>query len=103
MACTRELLPWPIKFSNKRTIGLHLKAYVEIFVKKCDVCKQFGRTINAPAVSQTSILTPWPFSQWSIEIIGPFPQNTRYRKYVIMVVKYFLKWPKAKAVKNITA
>lgn len=56
-----------------------------------------------PTTKQIGIAAPWPFSQWKIDILSPFPQTTNKRKYVIVVVEYFSKWPKAKAVRSITS
>ncbi|GJS73147.1 reverse transcriptase domain-containing protein [Tanacetum coccineum] len=50
----------------------------------------------------TSIMAPWPFYQWGIDILGPLPQASERIKYVIMAIDYFTKWIKAKPLVKIT-
>lgn len=72
-------------------------------MKRCDICQWFRRAINAHAIAQTSISAPWPFSQWGIDILEPFPRTTSQRKYVIVAIEYFSKWLEAKAVRSVIA
>lgn len=81
---------------------LTLKADMEKFVKRCNVCQLYGRAINTPAMNQTRISAPWPFFQWGINILGPLPQTTGQCKFVIVAVEYFSKCPEAEAVESIT-
>nr|XP_023876507.1 uncharacterized protein LOC111988931 [Quercus suber] len=48
-----------------------------------------------------SISSPWPFAQWGLDIIGPFPQATGNRRFVLVAVDYFTKWAEAEALANI--
>lgn len=43
-----------------------------------------------------------PFNQWGIDIVGPFPQGTHQKKFLIVVVEYFTKWVTAEALATIT-
>jgi len=43
------------------------------------------------------ISSPWPFTQWELDILGPFPQATGNQKFVLVAVDYFTKWAKAEA------
>ena len=47
------------------------------------------------------INNPWPFAQWGLDIIGPFPRATRNRRFVLVAVDYFTKWAEAEALANI--
>ncbi|XP_043816115.1 uncharacterized protein LOC122724643 [Manihot esculenta] len=80
-----------------------VKREAEEFIRKCDVCQRFANAINVPATLQSSISSPWPFSQWGIDILGPFPKTTGQKRFVIVAVEYFSKWPEAEAVPTITA
>ncbi|XP_021602516.1 uncharacterized protein LOC110607641 [Manihot esculenta] len=40
---------------------------------------------------------------WGIDILGPFPKITGQKKFVVVAVEYFLKWPEAEAISTITA
>ena len=57
--------------------------------------------IHQPAGHLNPISSPWPFAQWGLDILGPFPRATSNRGFVLVVVDYFTKWAKAKALANI--
>ena len=48
------------------------------------------------------IYSPWPFVQWGIDIMGPFPLGKKKLKFLIVVVDYFTKWVEAEPVTMIT-
>ncbi|GKB17367.1 reverse transcriptase domain-containing protein [Tanacetum coccineum] len=50
----------------------------------------------------TSIMAPWPFYQWGMDILGPLPQPSGKLKFVIVAIDYFTKWIKAKPLARIT-
>ena len=72
------------------------------YVKKCDKCQRFSRTEHHPPEKLTSIVSPWPFAQWGLDILGPFPKAKAQKKFVIVACKYFTKWAEADAVATIT-
>ncbi|XP_043812740.1 uncharacterized protein LOC110608389 [Manihot esculenta] len=43
-----------------------VKKEAEDFVRRCDVYQRFANAINVPATPQSSISSPWPFSQFEI-------------------------------------
>ena len=45
--------------------------------------------------------SPWPFAQWGLDILGPFPRATGNRQFVLVAVDYFTKWVEAEALANI--
>ena len=63
------------------------------FVKKCDKFQRFENVQYLPAVEMTPITSPWPFSQWGIDLMGPFPEGKGQTKYVVVAIDYFTKWP----------
>ncbi|XP_074327072.1 uncharacterized protein LOC141665015 [Apium graveolens] len=44
------------------------------FVRACDHCQRFANYSNAPATSITSLVSPWPFAMWGIDLIGELPK-----------------------------
>ncbi|RDX61576.1 pol, partial [Mucuna pruriens] len=42
--------------------------------------------------------SPWPFSRWGVDILGPFPLAPRQIKFLIVTVDYFTKWIEAEPV-----
>ncbi|XP_064986960.1 uncharacterized protein LOC135625801 [Musa acuminata AAA Group] len=52
-----------------------------------------GRTL--PAVPLNPIDGAWPFAQWGLDLLEPFPPASGQRKYIIVGVDYFTKWVEA--------
>ncbi|XP_021760669.1 uncharacterized protein LOC110725510 [Chenopodium quinoa] len=73
------------------------------YVKKCEKCQKFAPVINLPPDDITPMLNPIPFTQWGMDIVGPFPSATRGRRFFIVGVDYFTKWIEADPVANIIA
>ena len=48
-----------------------------------------------------SIINPWPFAQWGLDIIGPFRCVLGNKRYVLVTIDYFTKWVEAEALVNI--
>jgi len=42
-----------------------------------------------------------PFAQWGLDIVGPFPQATTNRRWLLIGIDYFTKWVKAELLANI--
>ncbi|RDX90226.1 hypothetical protein CR513_27934, partial [Mucuna pruriens] len=45
-------------------------------VKKCDICQRFADVHKAPPEQLHSIMSPWSFHKWGVDILGPFPIAT---------------------------
>ncbi|KAL0427954.1 UNVERIFIED_CONTAM: hypothetical protein Slati_2970200 [Sesamum latifolium] len=48
------------------------------------------------------MLSPCPFRQWGIDIVGPFPLAAGQRKFLLVAVDYFTKWVEAEPLARIT-
>ena len=70
-------------------------------VRKCKKCQLHGNLHQKPANVLTPVLSPLPFSKWGMDILGPFPQTSGQRKFVLVAVDYFSKWVEAEALKSI--
>ena len=44
----------------------------------------------------------WPFAQWGLDIMGPFPIAVRQLKFLIVGIDHFTKWVEAEALATIT-
>ena len=71
-------------------------------VKKFDKCQRFGNVQLFPAERLTTIASPWPFTQWGIDIVGPLPQGKGQVKFLLVAIDYFTKWVKVEALATIT-
>ena len=47
-------------------------------------------------------MAQWPFTQWDLDILGPFPIGTREMKYLVVGIDYFTKWVEAELLASIT-
>ena len=54
-----------------------VQADAKAYVKACDQCQQFSNVPRQPSEYLTPMMAPWPFAQWGLDILGPFPLGTR--------------------------
>ena len=71
------------------------------YVRKCDQCQRFAPNIHQPGGILNPLSSPWPFTQWGLDIVGPFPKVLGNKKYLLVGTNYFTKWVKAKLLANI--
>ena len=50
----------------------------------------------------TPISSPWPFAQWRIDIMVPFPLGKKQLRFLIVAIDYFIKWVEVEPVATIT-
>jgi len=73
------------------------------FVKKCIPCQKHGNLIHLKQEELHSILSPWPFVNWGMDILGPFTSGKGQVKFLIVAIDYFTKWIEAKPLATTTA
>ena len=71
------------------------------YVKKCDRCQRHSNEIKIPVERLYSLITPWSFFRWGIDILGPFPISVRQFKFIVVAVEYFTKWIEVEALTTI--
>ncbi|KAL0386749.1 UNVERIFIED_CONTAM: hypothetical protein Slati_4546900 [Sesamum latifolium] len=49
-----------------------MKEYARYLVNKCEKCQKHATLIHQPAEPLNVMLSPCPFSQWGMNIVGPF-------------------------------
>ncbi|XP_052185282.1 uncharacterized protein LOC127796919 [Diospyros lotus] len=72
-------------------------------VKECDKCQRHAPIHSAPISQLQPTFQPIPFAQWGLDILGPFPQATGQRKFLLVAMDYFTKWIEAEALATISA
>ena len=45
--------------------------------------------------------SPWPFAQWGLDIVSPFPKAAGNKKYLLVSTDYFTKWVETEPLANI--
>ena len=71
------------------------------YVKKCDQCQRFAPNIHQLGGVLNPLSSPWPFSQWGLDIVSPFPKAAGNKKYLLVGTNYFTKWVEAEPLANI--
>ena len=78
-----------------------MKSDAADFVKKCDPCQRMSPILKSPVQDLVSISSPWPFSQWGIDIVGLLPTAPAQKKLLLVDTDYFSKWIEADAFSSI--
>ena len=71
-------------------------------VRKCKIFQEHAKISHLPFEPLTSVISPWPFQQWGLDILGPLPIGKGQCKFIIVVVDYFTKWAEAEPLATIT-
>ena len=71
-------------------------------VRRCKICQDHAKISHLPSEPLTSIISPWPFQQWGLDILKPLPIGRGQCKFAIVVLDYFTKWAEAEPLVTIT-
>ena len=71
------------------------------YVKKCDQCQRFAPNIHQPGGILNPLSSPWPFTQWGLDIVSPFPKAVGNKRYLLVGTNYFTKWVEVEPLANI--
>ncbi|XP_057969336.1 uncharacterized protein LOC131158486 [Malania oleifera] len=58
-------------------------------VKQCDKCQRCAVVPHVPSNLLSPLTSPCPFAQWGIDMLGPLPQATGQRKFLVVAIDYF--------------
>ncbi|XP_050211472.1 uncharacterized protein LOC126661660 [Mercurialis annua] len=73
------------------------------YAKGCEACQKAGPIQHVPAEELHSIIKPWPFRGWAVDLIGKiYPGSSDGHTFVIIATCYFTKWVEAKPLKSPT-
>lgn len=65
------------------------------YVRKFHKCQVHGDKINMPPVLLFNMVSPWPFSIWRIDVIGPINlKASNEHRFILVVIDYYTKWIK---------
>ncbi|XP_052109199.1 uncharacterized protein LOC107460736 [Arachis duranensis] len=73
------------------------------FVKKCVKCQENANFHRAPASELSLLTSSRPFSQWGVDLLGPFPVGPGQVKYLIVTIDYYTKWIEAEPLASISS
>ena len=69
--------------------------------KKCNQCQRYAPSIHQPGGVLNPLSSPWPFTQWGLDIVGPFLQAIGNRRWLFIGTDYFTKWVEVEPLANI--
>ncbi|XP_050222312.1 uncharacterized protein LOC126672403 [Mercurialis annua] len=73
------------------------------YAKGCEACQKAGPIQHVPAEELHSIIKPWPFRGWVVDLIGKiYLGSSDGHTFVIIATCYFTKWVEAKPLKSPT-
>nr|GEU32718.1 reverse transcriptase domain-containing protein [Tanacetum cinerariifolium] len=72
-------------------------------IEKCNSCQMHASVPRLSKTSLTSIMSPWPFYQWGLDILGPLSKGLGKLKFIIVAIDYFTMWMEAKPLAKSTA
>ncbi|XP_071901042.1 uncharacterized protein [Coffea arabica] len=61
-------------------------------VARCKSCQLHAPIHHAPTQEMIPLHSPWPFFQWGIDLLGPFPRAPRGYDHLVVAIDYFTKW-----------
>ena len=74
------------------------------FVQRCPECQIYGDLIHVPSLELHVLASPWPFSVWSIDIIGKIsPKSSSGYEFILVAIDYFTKWVEAASYARLTS
>nr|XP_016502089.1 PREDICTED: uncharacterized protein LOC107820339 [Nicotiana tabacum] len=81
--------------SNQTEIPLSkMEEDAENFVAKCDKCQRYANNMHRPTELLHTVISPWPFMKWGMDIVGPLPQAKGLK-----IMEFFQSWQ----IKRITS
>ncbi|KAL0445593.1 UNVERIFIED_CONTAM: hypothetical protein Slati_1687200 [Sesamum latifolium] len=102
--CGSHIAGWVLanKASRVGYLWPTLKKDAISWAKECNKCQQHAPLIHIPTELLQAMSSPCPFSQWGIDIVGPFSIAAEQCKFHLVAVDYFSKWIEAKPLARIT-
>ncbi|XP_074362926.1 uncharacterized protein LOC141703258 [Apium graveolens] len=76
----------PMKVLRQGYYWPTMKEEATNFVRACDRCQCFANYSFMPATLLTSMVSPWPFAMWGIDLIGELPKAKGDVKYAVVAL-----------------
>ncbi|XP_070042991.1 uncharacterized protein [Nicotiana tomentosiformis] len=67
----------------------------ENFIVRCDKCQRYANNMHRPAELLHSVISPWPFMKWGMDMVGHLPQAKGKVRFLFILTNYFSKWVEA--------
>ena len=70
-------------------------------MKKCDQYQRFAPNIHQLGGVLNPLFSPWPFTQWGLDMVVSFPKTASNKRYLLVGTDYFTKWVEVEPLANI--
>ena len=72
------------------------------FAKSCLACQKYGPIQHVLAINLQSVIKPWPFRGWAMDIISKiYPPSSKNHTFILVATDYFTKWVEAIPLKTV--
>ncbi|RDX89301.1 Retrovirus-related Pol polyprotein, partial [Mucuna pruriens] len=72
-------------------------------VKRCMKCQVYVDNIHVAPSDLHNLTSPWPFTMWGLDMIGPIePKTSNGHRFILVAIDYLTKWVKAASYASIT-
>ena len=73
------------------------------YVRKCHKCQIYTDKIHVSPTSLNVMVSPWHFSMWGMDVIGPITfKASNDHRFIFVVIDYFTKWVEAASYASVT-
>ena len=73
------------------------------YVQSCNLCQQFRHKNTPTSAPMQMHVVSKPWHTIGVDIMGPFPETFRRKKYLLVIVDYFTRWVELFALRQTTA
>lgn len=74
------------------------------YANRCHKCQIYADKTHVPANPLHVLSSPWPFSMWGLDVIGPIePKASNGHHFILVAIDYFTKWVEATSYSSVTS
>ncbi|RDX85757.1 Gypsy retrotransposon integrase-like protein 1, partial [Mucuna pruriens] len=73
------------------------------YVKRCMKCQIYADNIHVAPSTLHNLATPWSFSMWGLDMIGPIETKVSNKhRFILVAIEYFTKWVEVASYASVT-
>ncbi|RDX90054.1 Pol polyprotein, partial [Mucuna pruriens] len=90
---------------HEGTFGTHTNGHTlaRKILRRCTKCQIYANNIHVAPSTLDNLTSPWPFSMWGLDIIGPIePKASNGHRFILVAIDCFTKWVEAASYSSVT-
>lgn len=96
-------LKWYKQYKKRGYQWPKMKDDCNAYAKECKSCQKHGYLPRVPAIELHSVIKPWPFKGWTMDLIREiFPHFSKNYAYILIAIYQFTKQVEAIPLKKET-